>query len=65
VARKGEGQKKTPGSKIFGKQVDSVFYVHVKEGARVHTFAPGVKVEALPDGSIRMFHATKKLWDER
>ena len=60
----GEGQKPTRGGRIFGKEVDEVFYVHVTEGPRRHPFGKGVKVEALPDGSIRLFHPRKRLWKD-
>lgn len=52
-----------PGAPVtFGKEVDAVFYEHVSEGPRVHYFGRGVRVQALPDGSIRLYHPRKRLW---
>lgn len=51
-----------PWGRQFGKQVDAVFYVHNTEGPRVHYFGPGVRVEALADGSIRLYHPKRRVW---
>lgn len=55
----------TKGAKRIGKEVDSIKYVHVRQGPRVHEFERnGVRMECLPDGSIRIFHPTYRLWEE-
>lgn len=51
--------------RVFGKQVHKVFYEHVTEGNRVHEFEKnGTKMEALPDGSIRIYNPKHRLWEE-
>ena len=65
------GRARNPGGavsrgRVFGSQVEEVKYRHVKRGARVHTFAKrGTKLEALPDGSVRIFNPKSRLWEDR
>lgn len=50
---------------MFGKDVDAIYYVHETEGPRVHRFRlRGVQMEALRDGSIRIFHPTERIWED-
>lgn len=51
-------------ARVFGTHVHLVKYEHVTEGFRAHEFGPGVRMEALPDGSVRLFHPRKRLWLE-
>ncbi len=54
-----------PGAVPIGSQVDAIYYQHVTEGARVHEIeTEGVKMEGLPDGSIRIYHDSERLWRE-
>jgi len=54
-----------PGAVQIGKQVDAIYYHHVTEGARVHEIeTEGVRMEGLPDGSVRIYHATERLWQD-
>lgn len=47
----------------IGDQVDAIYYHHVTEGPRVHEIeTEGVCMEGLPDGSLRIYHATERLW---
>jgi hypothetical protein len=50
--------------KLFGKNVHKVYYEHATEGYRVHEFASGVKLEGLPDGSVRLYHPKKRIWED-
>ena len=49
---------------IFG-EVKCVKYRHKTEGYREHNFGTGTKIEALPDGSVRIFHPSKRVWLEQ
>jgi hypothetical protein len=61
----GGGAQPTPGGRIFGKQMHEMKYEHTSEGPRVHTFtARGTKLEALPDGSVRVFNVKHPVWGE-
>lgn len=56
----------TRGGVKIGKEVDRIYYVHVTEGPRVHEFEHnGVKLEGLPDGSLRIFHPDLRLWEDQ
>lgn len=49
----------------FGKQVLEVRYIHSEDGkAYKHPFTKGTRMEALPDGSVRIFHPTKPSWKD-
>jgi hypothetical protein len=71
AALKRSGLGRNPGGsasrgRVFGAQVEELKYRHVKRGARVHTFAKrGTKLEALPDGSVRIFNPKSRLWEDR
>jgi len=48
---------------LIGKEVHKVFYKHVTEGNRVHEYGNGVRMEGLRDGSVRIFHPSKPVWE--
>jgi hypothetical protein len=59
-ANPGRG-KKTKGSTILSSHALGVEYVHGENGLNYrHDFARGVTIEALPDGSVRMFRPDGK-----
>lgn len=48
---------------IWSHRVYDLRYRHDEDGADyVHNFRPGVRMEALQDGSVRLFHANRRLW---
>jgi len=39
--------------------------VHAEDGQHYfHDFGGGVQVRAMPDGSLRMSHPSKRLWED-
>lgn len=48
--------------RVFGKEVELIRYEHVTEGRRYHRFKRGTKLEALPDGSVRIYNPTRPVW---
>ncbi len=51
------------GAVPIGTQVDAIYYEHVTEGPRVHEIeTEGVCMEGLPDGSLRIYHRSERLW---
>lgn len=50
----------------FGEEVYDVRYRHLEDGLNyIHEFGPGVELEALPDGSVRLYHARGlPLWED-
>jgi hypothetical protein len=64
-ANPGGGAKPTPGGVVFGTGVDQLKYQHATEGPRVHQFTKkGTKLEALRDGSVRIFNPKCPVWEE-
>jgi hypothetical protein len=54
-ANPGRG-KRTKGSEILSRGSLAIEYVHAANGKSYrHDFKSGVTIEALPDGSVRMF----------
>ena len=61
--RRGNPSGAKPRGRTFGRQVEELKYRHVSQGARVHTFdKPGTKLEALADGSVRIFNRQHPVW---
>jgi hypothetical protein len=59
-ANPGRG-KKTRGSTILSSRTLAVEYIHGENGKSYrHDFASGVTIEALPDGSVRLFRPDGK-----
>lgn len=53
--------KKTKGSQILSRGSLAIEYVHAENGQSYrHDFHSGVTIEALPDGSVRMFRPDGK-----
>jgi hypothetical protein len=53
--------KRTKGSRILSRRALAAEYVHTENGQNYrHDFQRGVTIEALPDGSVRMFRADGK-----
>jgi hypothetical protein len=50
-------------ARTFGEVVQ-VRYIHRTEGPRFHDFGPGAVIQAMPDGSLRIRNARKRLWIE-
>lgn len=49
---------------VFGKQVLAVEYIHSGDGKPYrHDFGKGVTLSANPDGSLRIAHATRRVWE--
>ncbi len=56
----------SPGSVPIGQQVDAIYYHHVTEGPRVHEIeTEDVRMEGLPDGSLRIYHPSQRLWRDQ
>jgi len=52
-----------PPEGIVGRRVLTLDYVHGDDGqAYTHSFRPGVKMQALEDGSVRLFHPRRRIW---
>lgn len=59
-ANPGRG-KKTKGSTILSRRMLAAEYVHAENGENYrHDFKAGVTIEALPDGSVRIFRPDGK-----
>jgi hypothetical protein len=53
--------RKTKGSEILSRGSLAIEYVHAEDGKNYrHVFHQGVTIEALPDGSVRMFRPDGK-----
>lgn len=53
--------KPTRGGRIMSRKGLAIEYVHTDDEQNYrHTFARGVTIEALPDGSVRMFRPDGK-----
>jgi len=53
-----------PRGKVLGR-VTRIEYVHAEDGQHYfHDFGGGVQVRAMPDGSLRMSHPSKRLWED-
>ncbi len=55
-----------PPGKLFSKDVHAILYTHADDGKHYrHDFAGGVRMAALDDGSVRIYHPTgKPVWKE-
>ncbi len=62
-----------PRGKVFSKRVENVSYVLDEQThdpdtgeliVRVHEFDPPARMEALPDGSIRIYHPKHRVWGD-
>lgn len=54
---------RNPSGGVFAKQVEYIEYTHADDGQPYyHAFGKGVKMEALPDGSLRIFHPNRRMW---
>jgi len=52
-----------PPEGTLGRRVLTLDYVHGDDGqAYTHFFRPGVKMQALEDGSVRLFHPRRRIW---
>jgi len=58
------GGRRQAEGRIFGKEVERLTYRHVTQGRRFHDFGPGARLEALADGSVRIFNPSRPLWIE-
>jgi len=50
---------------VWSERVLQLDYIHSDNGQPyTHTFRPGVQMQALEDGSVRLFHPRRKIWKE-
>jgi len=48
---------------MLSRRVLTLDYVHGDDGqAYTHAFRPGVKMQALEDGSVRLYHPRRRIW---
>jgi hypothetical protein len=59
------GEKTNPPDSLMSDSVHEVRYTHRKDGHPYkHTFKPGVRMRANEDGTITMYHPTKRIHEE-
>jgi len=50
---------------VWSHRVYDLRYVHDDDGENyIHEFKPGVRLQGLPDGSVRLFHPRRRLWED-
>ena len=50
---------------VWSSRVYDLRYRHDSDGEDyVHDFKPGVRMQGLPDGSVRLFHPSRRLWED-
>lgn len=55
--------QENPPDAVWSRRVYDLRYRHDDDGADyVHDFRPGVHMEGLEDGSVRLFHPRRRLW---
>lgn len=55
--------KKNPDGKLISYEVEEIKYIHSDDGkAYRHSFGPNVRMLAMADGSVRIYHTSKKVW---
>lgn len=56
--------RRTQGADPVGRVLE-VRYIHDDDGEPYkHEFRPGVKMEALPDGSLRIYKPGSRVWSD-
>ena len=54
-----------PPDAVWSHRVYDLRYRHDEDGENyIHEFKPGVRLQALPDGSVRLSHPRRRLWDD-
>lgn len=50
---------------VWSRRVLSLDYIHDDDGqAYTHTFRPGVNMQALEDGSVRLYNGRRRIWKD-